>query len=481
MTGLLSPESMSLAQRINALPRGLRREILESITPLEAALLVHAWRFWARPRQCTPPGDWATWVILAGRGFGKTRAGAEWVRENVLAARPDRTLRIALVGRTKEEVPKVMIDGPSGIRSISPPDFKPEWTVSDGTLRWPHDRAIAYAYGAEVPEAFRGPAFDCVWLDEFGAYGANAKAVWDNVSFGLRQGKDPRAVITTTGRPLGELVKIIADPETVTTRGSTFDNLDLPAKFFRRLIRRYLGTRLGQQELNGDILGAVDGALWQAEWLERNRRKEAAKDLLRVVVAVDPATSAKKRSDETGIIVCARSYDCHGYVLADRSGKYPPEKWAAVVAAAFVHFKADAIVGEINRGGDLVESNIRAYGLPNFKYEPVVATRGKATRAEPIATMTERDRMHLVGIFEELEVELTTWVPAMALSPGRLDALVWGMTALFPELEDVDPETFAAEVARMGSGIIVDGDNRSAEDLLRLFDMGLDSGRRSFE
>lgn len=379
------------------------------------------WRSIARPKQLPPEGDWLVWLIRTGRGWGKTRTGAEWVREQVDAGRQ----RIALVGETAADARDVMVEGESGIMACSLPSNRPLYEPSKRRLTWPNG-AIATTYSGDDPDQLRGPQHDAAWVDEL-AKMRRAQETWDNLMFGLRLGQRPQTLVTTTPRPLKLLRDLIAMPSTVQVQGHTEENLENLALSYReQVIARYEGTRLGRQELAGEILEDVEGALWTLVQIDALRVKEAPA-LSRVVVAIDPAVTSNEDSDETGIIVAGVA-DGHGYVLADLSGRYSPDAWARRAISALDLYHADRIVAEVNNGGDLVEATLRTIdrGVP---YKAVHASRGKVTRAEPVAALFEQGKCHVVGSLPRLEDQLTTWSQGMR-SPDRLDACVWALTEL---------------------------------------------------
>lgn len=399
---------------------------MSSLSPDAATQLLTRWDFWARPDQLPPPGAWRTWLILAGRGWGKTRTGAEWVREQVKTRRAG---RIALVARTASDVRDVIVEGESGILAISPKDERPIWEPSRRRLTWPLTGAIATTYSADEPDQLRGPQHDGAWADELASW--RYADAWDQLRFGLRLGAHPQVVITTTPRPTKIIRDLIAGPDTVVTRGRTRDNrVNLAPGVVAELERRYAGSRLGRQELEGEVLDDSAGALWRWLWID-GARVTKAPDLRRIVVAVDPATTSGEESDETGIVVAGIGYDGRGYILADESGRYRPEEWARRVASAYHAHKADAVIAEGNQGGEMVGAVLRAYGSAGLPVRTVHAKRGKATRAEPVAVLYEQGRVSHVGSLARLEDQLTTWDPgASGASPDRLDALVYAVTEL---------------------------------------------------
>ncbi|MDE1903842.1 MAG: DNA-packaging protein [Alphaproteobacteria bacterium] len=386
------------------------------------------WEFWARPNQLPPQGDWRVWLLLAGRGFGKTRSGAEFVRARVEAGL---AARVALVGPTASDVRDVMIEGESGLLAISGDDWRPLYEPSKRRLTWPNG-AVALAFSADEPERLRGPQHDLAWCDELAAW--RYAAAWDNLLLGLRLGGDPRAVVTTTPKPVKLVRDVLASPGTVVTRGSTFDNaLNLAPAFLDSVVRRYRGTRLGRQELEAELLDDVPGALWSRDGIEA-ARVNAAPDLARIVVAVDPAASSGEGADETGIVVAGLAHDGQVYVLDDLSGRMSPRAWALKAIAAYKKFAADRIVAEVNNGGDMVEATLRSVAS-DAPFRAVRASRGKAVRAEPVAALYEQGRVHHVGGFATLEDQLCGFTAdfdraASGTSPDRLDALVWAVTDL---------------------------------------------------
>jgi len=402
-----------------------RAAFLADLSELEAAHLLHDWRFWARPEQLAPEIPWETWLVLAGRGFGKTRTGAEWVRAE---AESGRRRRIALVGPTLRDVKKTMVEGEAGVIPISPPWFRPLFVKSELRLVWPNG-VIADLYSAERPDRLRGPNHDAAWADELAAW-KHLEETWDNLELTLRAGSDPKRVVTTTPKPRQGLKRLISDSTTIVTRGSTQANADNLAKgYVTRLERRYAGTRLGRQELDAEMLEDAEGALWNLKRLD-TLRVAVPPDLKRVVVAIDPAVSTGSRSAETGIVVAGLGEDGIGYVLKDLSGRHRPEEWAERAIAAFRAHRCDRVVGEVNNGGDLVEATLRAVD-PKIPFRAVSASRGKRIRAEPIAALYEQGRVRHVGSLPKLEDQMVSWAPGEdSGSPDRVDALVWALTEL---------------------------------------------------
>lgn len=417
----------SLAQRIAQLPESKKREILLSLKPAEAEALNHEWRFWARPKQLAPDGDWRTWLLLAGRGFGKTRCLVEWVNYRIECG----ARLINVVGATALDVSKVLVEGPSGFLACSPPWNRPSYQPSRSRLKWSNG-AIANLFSAEEPDRLRGPQCDTAIADELAAW--KYPESWDQLQFGLRLGKDPRVAVATTPRPTPLIKTLLADSTTVVTRGTTYENKsNLAPQFLEAIVKRYEGTRLGRQELDGEVIDDAPGALWKRERIDAHRQPSPP-HMARIVVAVDPSVSASSEAAETGIVVAGLGVDGHGYVLSDESLKQPtPEQWGSQAIAAYRKFQADRIVGEVNNGGDLVESNVRSIDK-TIPFKQVRASRGKAVRAEPIASFDEQGRLHHTGIFPILEDQLCQWEPGVSTwSPNRLDALVWAITELMLE------------------------------------------------
>lgn len=383
---------------------------------------VYDWSLWARPAQLAPPGDWRIWLILAGRGFGKTRSGAEWIRQQVDQGKAG---RIALVGATAADVRDTMVEGESGLLRVFPDEQRPRYEPSKRRVTF-HTGAIATTYSADEPDRLRGPNHDLAWADEVAAW--RYAESWDQLMFGLRIGDRPRAVATTTPKPTRLIRNLVERHDTAVTRGSTYDNAqNLSPAFLDEMRSRYEGTRLGRQELDAELLLDAEGALWTRDLLD-DARTTTVPTLSRVVVAIDPAVTSNSGSDETGIIVAGVGVDGHGYVLEDRTIKGSPAEWAAAAVTAYHVHKADRIVAESNQGGDMVSHTLRTVDK-NVPIRLVHASRGKRTRAEPVAALYEQGRVHHAGAFPELEDQLCTWTPDGA-SPDRLDALVWALTEL---------------------------------------------------
>lgn len=384
------------------------------------------WQKWARTNQIPPDGNWRVWLILAGRGFGKTRTGAEtlrhWIQKGLCR-------RLALVAETEAEVRQVMVEGSSGLLAVHPPSEKPLYEPSKRQITW-QNGALATCFSAEAYEQLRGPQFDGAWVDELAKFREGEK-VWDQLMFGLRLGQDPRVIVTTTPRPTKLMKKLVKDPDVIVTKGSTFENAKNLAKPFLDYIRRqYEKSWLGRQELYADFIEAKEGTLWTPQLLERARNSFQDVLLKRLVIAVDPAVSHGRRSDETGIIAAGITTEGIGVVLEDLSLKGPATVWVQKVIEAYHRLKADRIVTEVNMGGDLVEQVLRSYDA-STSYKPVRATRGKALRAEPIAALYEQGKVWHAQYLPQLEEQLCCYIPGVtSKSPDRLDALVWALTDL---------------------------------------------------
>ena len=389
-----------------------------------------------------PTGDWRSWVILGGRGAGKTRAGAEWVRAMVEGSRPlqrGRAQRVALLGETMDQVREVMVFGDSGIMACCPPDRRPRWVAGRRTLIWPNG-AEATAFSAHEPEALRGPQFDAAWADELAKW-RKGREVWDMLQFGLRLGEAPQVCVTTTPRNVEVLKTLMALSSTVVTRAPTEANRAyLAASFLEEVRARYGGTGLGAQELDGILLEAVEGALWSVEGFEAARAGPVP-ELGRVVVAVDPPAGEGARADACGIVVAGvvqdgPPQDWRAYVLEDASVQgLSPLGWAAVVVDAATRWGADRVVAEVNQGGAMVGTVLRQVD-PMLPVRDVRATRGKSARAEPVAALYEQGRvLHARGL-QELERQMCLMTPAGYEgqgSPDRVDALVWAISELMLE------------------------------------------------
>ena len=388
--------------------------------------LLREWRYWARRDQLPPEGkNWRRWLILGGRGSGKTRAGAEWVRAIALGEWGTKASRIAILAPTFAEARLVMIEGQSGLLSVHRTNEQPLFEPSKRMLSWPNG-SVAHVFSAEEPDGLRGPQFDAAWCDELAKW-KQADQVWDMLQFGLRLGDNPVAVITTTPRPIPILKMLLNEEGTVTSHSTTFDNAkNLASGFLKDVTKRYAGTRLGRQELDGELIEDDPDALFKRDMIERARILEAP-EMKRIVVAVDPPASAGKTSNACGIVCVGLGKDDRFYVLADRSIQGArPAQWAKRIVALYYEKRASRVVAEVNQGGAMVEQVLREVDK-NLSFRAVHASKGKAARAEPIAALYEQGRVSHVGVFPELEDEMCAAIGQGAKSPDRLDALVWAI------------------------------------------------------
>jgi phage terminase large subunit-like protein len=437
---------MSEADCFVTLPRAEREKRLSKMTARQLAALHWSWDWWGRPEQHAPTAtadqqrywqyrdgrwqhaqdlaSWTYWLCNAGRGWGKTRTGAEWVRRKIRT-----TNRVSLVAPTAHDIRAVMVEGPQGILNICPRGERPEYDPSLLRLRWPNGN-ISELFSADEPERLRGPAHGAAWCDELAAWRYLGEA-WDQLQFGLRMGENPQCCITTTPKNVKVFKDILVDPGTIVSRGTTRENAhNLAPTFLQKIVGRYIGTRLGRQELDAELLDDNPSALWRRSVIDMNRVARCPA-LARIVVAIDPMGSIRNPDAECGIVVAGLGEDGDGYVLNDISEAAKPDQWGATAVAAYRANKADRIIAEVNFGGDMVEAVIRTVD-PNVSYKSVTASRGKAVRAEPVAALYEQNRVHHVGSFPKLEDEMCDWDPAdrNAPSPNRMDALVWAMTEL---------------------------------------------------
>ena len=409
---------LSVIQRLTAIDPNWA----ETLTEEEKLQVMWDWTLWARPKQLAPEGNWRAWLILAGRGFGKTRSGAEWVRQQVNAGNAQ---RIALVGATAADVRDTMIEGESGLLRIFPEHERPRYEPSKRRLTFSNG-AIATSYSADEPDRLRGPNHDLAWCDEIAAW--RYPDAWDQLVFGLRTGKNPRLVATTTPRPTPLIRSLVEREDTVVSRGSTYENTsNLAPAFVEEILRRYEGTRLGRQELHAEILDDVEGALWNRNMIE-SCRVHAMPDLTRIVVGVDPAVTSGEQSNETGIVAVGCDENGVAYVLDDKSLKGSPVEWATAAIALYHRSSADRIIVEANQGGDMVRHTLHTVES-QVPVKAVHATRGKRTRAEPVSALYEQGKVKHVGAFPQLEDQMCSWT-VDSPSPDRLDALVWAVTEL---------------------------------------------------
>ncbi len=436
MTGPDSKDNRALAEWVSSLSHERRHEILADLTEDECEALNYDWRFWARKNQLPPEGNWFCWLILAGRGFGKTRTAVEWIRgltegDSPLKAPKDAPERIALVADTFLDGRLTMIEGESGLLAVTHKDFMPTFESSNKKLVWPNG-IQAFLYSAESPDQLRGPQHHVAWADELAKW-RYLEDSWSNLLLGLRLGKAPKVLATTTPRNIPLLRRLVEDETTQVVRGSTYDNRsNLPQSFFEQVVGQYEGTRIGRQEIYGEILSDVPGALWNRDLLESLRAREVP-PLSRIVVAVDPPVTSGKNADTCGIIVAGRDNNNQAYILEDCSVQgLSPLGWAKAALAAYHKYEADRMVAEVNNGGELVESLLRQID-PDVSYRAVRASRGKVLRAEPVAALYEQERVKHHGFFAELEDQmcsLTSSGLSDGKSPDRLDAMVWAITEL---------------------------------------------------
>jgi phage terminase large subunit-like protein len=403
--------------RLALLPPAERQAFLDELSDEELASLEYDWPSWARPQQLAPPGAWKVWLILSGRGWGKTRAGAEQTLE--WARTPGR--RIALVAETAADARDVLVEGESGLLACSPPWCMPRYQPTKRRVTWPNG-TIATTYSGDAPEQLRGPQHHYAWCDEVAKWRYPQEA-WDNLELGLRLGTHPQIVATTTPRPLALLRQLLADPGTVLSKGSTYENsINLAPTFKERILSKYEGTRLGRQELYAELLEDTPGALWTRALLERTRVRQVPA-LQRVAVGLDPGA-------EAGIIVAGLGQDGHGYVLEDGSITGSPDLWAGQSIAVYHKYRCNVLTVEKNHGAEMAGTIIRTKDA-SVATHMVWASQGKYARAEPVSALYEQQRIHHVGMFAALEDELCNWVPGEGLpSPNRLDALTWVMTEL---------------------------------------------------
>ena len=437
-----APGTRSGAAWLASAPAAIQVEFLEGLTEAEILALPYLFDFWALPHQLAPEGDWRTWVLMGGRGAGKTRAGAEWVRSMVEGDRPrdpGRSKRVALVGETIDQAREVMVFGESGILACSPPDRRPDWIAGRKMLVWPNG-AVAQVFSAHEPETLRGPQFDLVWADELAKWKRGAET-WDMIQFCLRLGNDPRACVTTTPRNARSLTDLLDQPTTARTHAPTYANrANLPDAFLDEVRRRYAGTRQGAQELDGMLLSDADGTLWPGHLIAACQTDDLPQ-FDRILVAVDPSVSAGKGSDECGIIVAGAvtqgpPENWRAWVLEDATvTSASPVKWAKAAVAAMERHNADRLVAEVNQGGDLVQTVLRQVA-PTVPFRALHASRGKVVRAEPVAAIYEQGRVHHVRGLSQLEEQMsqmTTRGFDWSGSPDRVDALAWAIHELIIE------------------------------------------------
>ena len=401
-----------------------RDEILSNLSKEKLLNFKYDWQVRARPEQKTPTVEFTFWLVMAGRGWGKTRTATEWIIEQVRKG----YTKLGLVGPTASIVRDIMIEGDSGILTISRPDFFPLYEPSKRKLTWPNG-AVAHLYSAEEPDRLRGSQYQKMWAEELAVW--KYPEAWDMAKLSLRIGANPQAVISTTPKPKRVIRELINDKNCVVSGGPTFDNRqNLSESFLRTIVDKYEGTTLGQQEIYAILLEELPDALWQRAVIANNRVSDINLDeLVRIVVGIDPAGTGKETSSETGIMVCGVDSNLEGYVIDDLSCRKRPKGWASIAIKAYYRYKADRIIAEVNFGGDMVESVIRNVDK-NVSYKSIYASRGKRARAEPVSALYEQGRIHHVGVFKDLEDQQCNFTPETKTSPDRIDALVWCFTDL---------------------------------------------------
>lgn len=459
-------KQLSKADLFADLPEADREEFLSNLSDSDKEQLKYDWNFWARPKQIMPPGDWRYWLLLAGRGFGKGMAGSNAVIQEVAkASKRGKKLSIALIGSNISEIEKVMINGKSGILSQGDPKKAP--TYVGGTKReltWRENGkviAVAHAITGEKPEAIRGFEFDLVWIDELAKFKYLSK-IWEQLKFASGRINPPRTIITTTPKPLPILRALVNNPKCYVTTGSSYENHFLSEDYIEE-INQYKGTRLGDQEINGIILDDTKGALWSRDLIKKldliqyqqkyhkdwNKDNDFTlddflRDMERIIIAVDPATTANMRSDETGIIVVAKDKQGYGYVIDDLSGKHKVEAWTTIVNKAYLRYNAAYVVAEVNQGGEMVESLLKNVNKA-IKVISIHAKDGKISRAEPVSLLYDQGKIfHMKENFLLLEDQMCNFVgkhvkadeddldiDSKIVSPDRMDAMVYGLTELF--------------------------------------------------
>lgn len=418
-------QTISSLKKSLLLLKGPEREELESLI----TEVGYRWDIQAREKQKLPPGDWMIWNIIAGRGFGKTRTGAETVR-----IWSDHNPIIHIIGRTTTDIRDTMIEGPAGLVNVHPDYNRPKYEPSKKRVTWSNG-CRAQLFSADEPDVLRGPQCYKLWADELASW-KYAQESWDNAMMGLRMGAHPQGIVTTTPRPIPLIRELVADPDNHTTSGSTYENRDNLAEFFfKKVIKKYEGTRLGRQELWAEILLDTPGALWNHKMIEK-AHVEKHPELIRIVVAIDPAVTSDPDSDDTGICVAGLGVDDRAYILEDLTGNYTPSAWARAAIGAYHQHKADRVIGEANNGGDLIETVLRMH-QSDVPYSKVWASRGKITRAEPVQALYEQHRVKHVGSLPALETQMTTWAAKEGeKSPNNIDAMVWAVTELLVNPDD---------------------------------------------
>ena len=436
-----TPQRKLTAETLRKLPKAKVDEVFKQLGPKKVEELKHTWSFWARDEQLEPEGDWNTWFVNAGRGFGKTRTGVEWVREQVKRG----AKRIAAVAATNSDIERVMVKGESGFLNVCWKGDKtykggkmgyPEWSPTKRTLSWENGAQVQF-FSAEEPERLRGPQFELAWCDELAAWNKD-QDTWAMLQFCMRLGKHPRIMVTTTPKPTKLVREILKNPTTHTTTGSTFDNAaNLAGTYLKAVKEQYEGTRLGRQELYAEVLEEAEGALWTTDMLDKASIKhEDLPHLNRIVVSIDPAVTANAESDMTGIVVAGIDVNGIAYVLGDYTERLSPQGWASKAISLYHQYSADRIVAERNQGGEMVRRTLEVED-ETVPIKLVHASRGKYARAEPVSALYERGLVRHVtnppdgASLNELETQMRTWEPLGSIgSPDRLDACVWALTDL---------------------------------------------------
>jgi len=434
MSTLRRRGNISLASLLSSLSDKERARIFEKLSDEECLKLQYDWGFWSRPSQRPPKWDWFIWFLCAGRGFGKTRTGAEFVRGEVKRLTAEiGPIHVGFIAKTPADARKVMIDSPagSGIINVSHPSERPIYNPSKKTLYWPNG-SIGTVYSSKEFDSLRGPAHHLIWADEVASW-HYPQETWDNAMFGLRLGANPRAIVTTTPRPIPVIKDLVSRKgvDVAITSGSTYENIGhLAPRFLKTIIEKYRGTTIGQQEIFAKVISDDPRALWNRDLLEKVRVTKHP-ELKRTVVAVDPPASSKEGSDECGIVGCGLGINDRGYLLEDKSlGPATPKKWGREAVTLYHKLEANWIVAEGNNGGEMVKEVIHGID-PNVPVEIVFASKGKYARAEPVSSLYEQKKIFHLGLFGPLEDQLCNWVPGGdERSPDRLDALVWGFTKL---------------------------------------------------
>lgn len=423
---------LSLAEQLALLEPEERLEVIRSFPDDQIMHLLYDWSVWARPDQKLPPGNWFVWALISGRGAGKTRTGAETIKEWV-GGPDDPPIRIALVAQSAPDARDVMIEGDSGILNISPPWNRPFYSPSKRRLTWPNG-SVAIAFSGDKPDQLRGPQFHKAWVDEIAKF-QYPQDVWDNLELGLRLGDKPQAIVTTTPRPIPVIRDMLQDPAVHITRVSTYANIsNLAANYIRRVVKKYEGTRLGRQELHADVLTDIPGALWWLDLIAENRVLQLP-EMRRIVIGLDPSASTSEETeepDEAGLVVCGKGVDLKGYMIRDESRVYTPDQWARAAIGLYHQYKASRIVAEKNQGGEMVRTVIHQIDR-NVRVKLISSVKSKPERASPIAALMEQGKIKHLGQFAELEDQMCATTQEDYEGPGspdRMDAYVHALTDL---------------------------------------------------